>query len=394
MSNAGQRSLEREGCGKCPRLFWVVLPHACLILSLALYSVVGAFIFQYFEKDSGKNDSEFKEILMQLWNISQTSCPGRGEALQKDEFLNSTRDLISHKVKVEWLKQPGLEWNFLTSLFFCCTVFTTVGYGHLYPDTRNGKIACIIYATFGIPLMLLLLTDLGDILAGLLSSAYKNGITFWSGFCSKPESKVSALLSRKSCSGKSSLESTLDSRVSMKEPLNLTDVLKKEAAVKTKYQQMRNINIFEQIIIKEHFEREQLKCSSFQKSLSCPQLEQASAGDSAIKDLDKLGAELEQLDVPISLIALVLMTYIMFGALVLPLWEKEWTTLDAFYFCFITLTTIGFGDVIPQHPNYFLLLSVYIVVGMAIMTMAFKLLQNRMVCLYKHCMACISHGQK
>ncbi|KAE8589482.1 hypothetical protein XENTR_v10017578 [Xenopus tropicalis] len=327
------------------------------------------------------------QLICGLWGCATISDNGSAPEI----FKELAREAIITDLQVEWLQKPEEQWSFKSSLFFCCTVFTTVGYGHICPVTMYGKLACMVYATLGIPLMLLLLADLGDILARLLSRTYKRAVLACNKLCHKPKPiKLSSL--HKEHSGKSSLLKTMDSRVSMKEPLNITEVIKTQASVKRKYLQMRNIDIFELIIVKENQKVLPLKSSLQQKSFSCPDLDLWPPSDSAMQNFDKIGEELDHLDVPIVLIVLVMVAYIMCGACILPLWEDDWTTIDAFYFCFVTLTTIGFGDIIPKHPNYFLLLSAYTVVGMVIVCMAFKLGQNRLVSFYKQCILCISGG--
>ncbi|KAG8537951.1 hypothetical protein GDO81_023515, partial [Engystomops pustulosus] len=257
-------------------------------------------------------------------------------------------------------------------------------YGRMAPITNLGRVVTMIYAAIGIPLMLLLLADLGDILAVFMSRTYNSIRDLWQR--SFREKLFCRLRSKRS-----SPRSTLDSQVSIKEPLSLTDILKTQAPVKDSYLQLRNLNIFELLIMKDNLQVLPKK-GPFIRCYSCPELEIKHSPHPALLNFDKLGEELDQLDVPILVIIVVVMAFIMLGAVILRQWEA-WSVLDAFYFCFITLTTIGFGDVFPEHPNFFLLLSVYTVLGMAIICMAFKLMQNRMVLLYKRCVTCVSGGK-
>ena len=70
----------------------------------------------------------------------------------------------------------------------------------------------------------------------------------------------------------------------------------------------------------------------------------------------------EDFKLPVSVAVGFIFAYIFVGAGMYRLWEN-WTYLESFYFVFITTSTIGFGDVLPEHPNFFLLSCVYTFLG-------------------------------
>ncbi|RCN42627.1 Ion channel [Ancylostoma caninum] len=65
--------------------------------------------------------------------------------------------------------------------------------------------------------------------------------------------------------------------------------------------------------------------------------------------------------------------YLLVGAKVLSVYEPEMDFFKAFYFNFVTLTTIGLGDFVPKSYDYLMVTLCYIGIGLALTTMAIEL---------------------
>ncbi|KAF7406345.1 hypothetical protein HZH68_005714 [Vespula germanica] len=73
----------------------------------------------------------------------------------------------------------------------------------------------------------------------------------------------------------------------------------------------------------------------------------------------------------------LLFVYLACGAGMFMLWEDDWGFFEGFYFCFVTMTTIGFGDLVPKKPKYTLLCTLYILVGLALTSTIIELVRRQ-----------------
>ncbi|XP_035027714.1 potassium channel subfamily K member 18 [Hippoglossus stenolepis] len=376
---------------KCAGRLWRLFPHLLLCLSLVAYAALGALIFQYIEgKSEPSNQKKYHEFLGQIITTVQ-NLTGNYSYTDKDILWKVERKMRDDFQSI-WLQRPD-RWNFFGSLFFCCTVFTTVGYGEIYPVTLSGKVVCILYAMVGIPLMLLVILDVGDFLAMLMSRAYVRIHSLckmlFSHTWSPLKSRKRAAESKHWALNDGTFVFSHD--VVIREPLDIREVLRSQEDVRHKSIQLQNNKeIFEKILARDNL----LRKGPLLRTFSCPELNRLPPPPKGyvIWDFSGLGDGMEMLDVPFVLILLVVFAYISFVGWILPYWETQFKGFDPYYFCFITLTTIGFGDIVPHHPKYFMLTSLFIIAGMAIMSMAFKLGQTRIVSCYRQCIKFISRG--
>uniref|UniRef100_A0A915ACP8 Potassium channel domain-containing protein n=1 Tax=Parascaris univalens TaxID=6257 RepID=A0A915ACP8_PARUN len=71
---------------------------------------------------------------------------------------------------------------------------------------------------------------------------------------------------------------------------------------------------------------------------------------------------------PVSALLLLMVAYMMIGAVLLHSYEK-WTFGQAFYWAFISMSSIGFGDIVPERTEMFPITIAYILIGLALASM-------------------------
>uniref|UniRef100_A0A1I7ST10 Ion channel n=1 Tax=Bursaphelenchus xylophilus TaxID=6326 RepID=A0A1I7ST10_BURXY len=68
------------------------------------------------------------------------------------------------------------------------------------------------------------------------------------------------------------------------------------------------------------------------------------------------------------LVAILFLAFIAAGSAVLPLWEHELTYFDSVYFSYMSLSTIGLGDIVPRRMEFLLPTLLYITIGLWLTT--------------------------
>ena len=100
---------------------------------------------------------------------------------------------------------------------------------------------------------------------------------------------------------------------------------------------------------------------------------------------------MNEFNVPPTFAVLVLVLYILLGSFLYMQWES-WDLVRSLYFVFVSVTTIGYGDVMPQHTKYFMATSIYILFGLSLVSMAVHTFADFMVNLSAPCFAARDHA--
>uniref|UniRef100_A0A3Q3WUN6 Potassium channel domain-containing protein n=1 Tax=Mola mola TaxID=94237 RepID=A0A3Q3WUN6_MOLML len=130
-----------------------------VFIVVLLYLVCGGLVFNALEQP-------IESIRKTSITLEKAAFLERHPCVTPDELealIKNAMDAVSAGVSpIRDTSYNSSFWDVGSAFFFAGTVITTIGYGNIAPRTEGGKIFCILYAIFGIPLFGFLLAGIGD----------------------------------------------------------------------------------------------------------------------------------------------------------------------------------------------------------------------------------------
>ncbi|ULT93815.1 hypothetical protein L3Y34_003369 [Caenorhabditis briggsae] len=247
------------------------------------------------------------------------------------EFGKQPRRKIKKKEEEKPIDEtPQEKWSIGNSVIFAFTVITTIGYGHVAPETFEGRLFLICYGVIGVPFTLLTIADLGMFLTKflkyLLTMARRFSfflVKFFRRFRRKGTQKTS--------------------------PVQPDSERSEVWSTDKEMKEMRTA--------REPGEEEEIKKDGEEEE----EEEEEEKNDEPRKTEESIA------------LGITFTCYLVAGAKILSVYEPEMDFFKALYFNFVTLTTIGLGDFVPKSFDYLLITLIYIGIGLALTTMAIEI---------------------
>nr|XP_045013424.1 potassium channel subfamily K member 5 [Jaculus jaculus] len=132
-----------------------------LTSAIIFYLAIGAAIFEVLEEPHWK-EAKKNYTTQKLHLLKEFPCLGQ-EGL--DKILQVVSDAADQGVAITG-NQTFNNWNWPNAMIFAATVITTIGYGNVAPKTPAGRLFCVFYGLFGVPLCLTWISALGKFFGG------------------------------------------------------------------------------------------------------------------------------------------------------------------------------------------------------------------------------------
>ncbi|KAI6220639.1 TWiK family of potassium channels protein 12 [Aphelenchoides fujianensis] len=349
------------------------------LLVLVGYTFAGAAVFRHFELEKDivrrqayreSTEYAFNQVLKRMLEI---------QCMEKESVRYNNNLQTRHtKEALYWLidflnltqvieeRSEQSPWSWIGALFYSCQLSSTIGYGLPVANTEEGRWASMVYILFGIPIFLLFLKDVGKVLSRALRKLYKRM--------------------------RSAKKKLPDAR-RMSAPVQAIYNLSINPLAMLGQDLMTNI---EQTQQKRQEEEDANSESSDSTSSKKPTGILKKPADGAEAEGQKPAEEQQKThkkkgNIPIALALTILIIWIVFSSALFCLWEHEWTFGMSIYFYFVSISTVGLGDIVPRAFNMasldleasfhsvrlqMLVNFILILIGLALLSMSINLIQD------------------
>ena len=267
-----------------------------IFLTLILYLVIGGAIIQALEIGKEELGTQYKNFFINIQN-------------------NISKEQYNQLFEIGNIRKPEEAYNYWSdlndSIFFAFTIVSTIGYGYVTPLTDGGKVFTIFYAILGVPI--------GAYSFGYFSNIIIKILDLFVWINKDPLMRAYSYLGKHK-----------------EDPLEPSD-------------------------IKKIFDALDLKISP--KELE-DIIDDADENDDGDISYDELKTVIETRNINLDAItktksqlyyvSILIFFYLLIGTIIFNIVEK-WSFLESFFFCIITITTIGLGDFYPENNRMIVL---------------------------------------
>ncbi|XP_013185154.1 muscle M-line assembly protein unc-89 [Amyelois transitella] len=342
----------------------------CDLLLLIIMCGLGGMMFKSLE---GSFENAYKcgtrgvkrDFIESLW---------RGSHYMKEEDWKSMarKKLYEFEEQLHTAHEAGVtsysgqrSWNFMNSFVYCLTLITTVGYGHISPKTTYGRAATIVYAIVGIPLFLIVLADFGKLFTRIIKF-------FWA--------FIRRFYYTRSCR---KVRRTAPVQEVMKGLNIVYDVVRRPSQIFSEEELEVKTGETPPVVQRKPSDVPPPLPPKPGQVVQIKDIENETDPDTPAPSLYEID---DEFNLPISVAIFILVVYLIIGAVGYNMWET-WSFFESFYFVFISMSTIGLGDLVPDHPMFMMASIFYLVFGLALTSMCINVVQVKLSNTFKQASA-------